>query len=384
MSVEDMIRTVIAEIPPKDEADIAVSIDRWVKAADESTEDPDYLPLAVSGWRRDGSNPEPGNKNWLYPRVEQLDDPRKMLHVQLLSARHTAVFPGDAITIVAPTFGNSFLLTALGLDQMVSETGDIYLAGRPAKDEVERLCVPDDLAQAGLFPKVIDCLRYYKSVLPSHVKIGLYYLMSPYDLAYLLRGVELLTDFYDDPDSIHRVLRLTTDLFLRATQLLKAEAGEPDDHFRYGERVYKGGGLLCEDACIIASPGQHREFGIPYTIEALDALNGGCVHFCGDGRHIVDNYLAIPNMHGILFGQLDLNGSREAMVERFVRARRTINLPMQQETGESIEACFRRILSSADRKKGIHLGAGAAADDRPRGESLLRIWHDVQDDIFHC
>jgi len=383
MSMEDRIRTAIADIPPRDEAEVAVSVDRWVKAADENTEEPDYLPLAVSGWRRDGNNPEPGNKNWPYPRTEQLDDPRKMLHVELLKARNAAVFPGDAIPIVSPTFGNSFLLTALGLEQMVIETGDIYLTERPSKDEVEQLRVPDDLAQAGLFPKVIDCLRYYRSVLPAHVKIGLYYLMSPYDLAYLIRGVELLTDMYDDPDRVHRVLQLTTDLFLRATKLLKAEIAEPDDHFLYMDRAYKGGGLLCEDACILLSPEQHREFGVPYTIEALDVLNGGCVHFCGDGRHIVDNYLAIPNMHGILFGQLGLNGSHKAMVERFVEGRRTINLPMKQEDGESIEQCFRRILSLADRKKGIHLSAGANADDRQRGESLLSTWHAVQDERFH-
>jgi len=73
MSVSSKIQEAIADIPPRDEASIAVSVDRWVKAADENTEDPDYLPLAVSGWRRDGSSPEPGNKNWLYPRTEQLD-----------------------------------------------------------------------------------------------------------------------------------------------------------------------------------------------------------------------------------------------------------------------------------------------------------------------
>ncbi len=382
--MESKIQEAIANIPPRDEADIAISIDRWVKAADENTEDPDYLPLAVAGWRRDGGNPRPGDMNWPYPRAEQLDDPRKMLHVELLKARAKAVFPGDAIPIVAPTFGNSFLLTALGLDQMVSETGDIYLAERPSKDAAAHLSVPDDLPQAGLFPKVIDCLRYYKSVLPAHIKIGLYYLMSPYDLAYLIRGAELLTDLYDDPDSVHRVLRLTTDLFVRATQLLKDEIAEPDDHLLYMDRAYKGGGLLCEDACVLLSPCQHREFSIPYTVEALDALGGGCVHFCGDGRHLVDSYLAIPNMYGILFGQLDLNGSREDMVRRFVKARRTINLPMKQEDGESIEQCFRRILSLTDRKKAIHLSAGAAADDRPRGESLLKIWHDVQDEAFRA
>lgn len=378
MSIDSEIQQVIADIPPRDEADIAVSINRWVGAADGHTENPDYLPLAVVAWGLAGDNPSPGDKNWPHPRVEQLDDPRKMLLGELLKARRTAVFPTDAIPIVAPTFGNSFLLTALGLNQKISETGDVYLAERPSKEEVERLCVPDDLAQAGLFPKVIDCLRYYKSALPPHIKIGLYYMMSPYDLAYLLRGVELLTDLYDDPESVHRVLRLTTGLFVKATKLLKAEISEPDDHFLYMDRAYKGGGLLCEDACILLSPAQHREFSVPYTVEALDALGGGCIHFCGDGRHIVDNYLAIPNMYGILFGQLHLNGSREDMIRKFVATRRTINLGMDQREGESVEECFRRILSLTDRKKAIHLTT-AAADNRQRGESLLKTWHNVQD-----
>jgi hypothetical protein len=49
-------------------------------------------------------------------------------------------------------------------------------------------------------------------------------MMSPHDLAHLIRGAELLTDMYDDPDGVHRVLRLTTDLFLKAAPTCRASA----------------------------------------------------------------------------------------------------------------------------------------------------------------
>jgi len=55
---------------------------------------------------------------------------------------------------------------------------------------------------------------------------------------------------------------------------------------------------------------------------------------------------------------------------------------MDQRDGESIEQCFRRILSLTDRKKAIHLTAGAAVEDRQLGESFLSTWQAMQDGVF--
>jgi hypothetical protein len=183
---------------------------------------------------------------------------------------------------------------------------------------------------------------------------------------------------------------------VQATQLLKREAGEPADFHRYASATAVGGALSCEDCCVMLSGDLHREFAIPYTRQTLDALGGGWVHFCGDGRRLLDDYLAIPSLHGIFFGQLHLNGPMHETALKLISHGKALNyipgggytpsarpgFAPARAKAESWPDFFRRVLEPFDRKKGIYLTAFAFTDDAKTGESLLRLWHEAQDARF--
>jgi hypothetical protein len=257
----------------------------------------------------------------------------------------------------------------------------VWPARHLSRNGTKRLEPPQDLAKAGLMPVVIRFIRHAKSVLPEHIPVGLFFMMSPYDLAYLIRGDEMMIDMYEAPEVVHHLMSLCTDLFIRATKLFKMEVGEPDDFYRYGSRTFAGGGHLCEDCCVMLTPELHREFSIPYTRQALDALGGGYVHFCGDGRHIIDGYLEVPNLYGIEYGQLHLNGPVEQTVRKFMARGKALNPPGKQ-SHESWSDYFARIIGLLDRRKYFWAAASAFTDEKEIGETLLEKWHEIQDQTF--
>ena len=126
------------------------------------------------------------------------------------------------------------------------------------------------------------------------------------------------------------------------------------------------------------SPELHHEFSIPYTRQALDALGGGWVHFCGDGRHIIDSYLEIPNLYGIEYGQIHLNGPVEHTVRKFIAHGKALNAP-SKESHESWSDYFTRVLGLLDHRKYTWVTAWAFTDEKDTGETLLKKWHEIQD-----
>lgn len=102
-------------------------------------------------------------------------------------------------------------------------------------------------------------------------------------------------------------------------------------------------------------------------------------------------------MHGILYGQLHLNGVPHETALKLIRHGKGLNygvggpdyvLPEppgsapQRAPGEPWPAYFRRILAPFDHRKGIFLAAGAFTDEPGVGESLQQMWHDAQDEVF--
>jgi len=399
MALKHEIRRLIDLLPPRDPAEAMRIHNRWLRLSGLDAPEPDYLPIIVQGFDR--AHPEEYQRDLFgsgtrYPLAEQVEDPEKMLYEQLLRLVPLRRYPGDGTPVVMPFFGNAFLLSALGLETRVE--GDLLEPARSLSlDEVRRLEMLPNWAEAGHIGQAVRFVQYARSILPPHIPVGLCFMMSPYDLAYLVRGSEMMLEGYDAPADLHRLMRLCAELFVQATRLLKREAGEPDGFHRYINATHAGSALSCEDCCVMLSPKLHREFGIPYTRQAFQELGGGWVHFCGDGRRILDDYLAIPDLHGILYGQLHLNGVPHETALKLIRHGKGLNygvggpdyvLPEppgsapQRAPGEPWPAYFRRILAPFSRRKGIFVGAGAFTDEPGVGESLQRMWHDAQDETF--
>ena len=343
-----------------------------------AAEEPDYLPIAVCG---NGRQMLDGIPDWYFPLAEQVEDPEKMLYMELVRVVGLTRFPGDQTLCVAPRHGNSFLLTVLGLDVHIVDN-TCWPARDLSWEEAGELELPSDLTSGSgnLLGRAVEFVQLARSVLPSHVPAASFFLMSPYDLANLIVGGKaLLMGMYDRPDDVHRLLGLCCDLFIVATLLLKKETVEPREFFRYSHLTLAGGGMLCEDCPIMISPERHREFCIPYTRRALDAIGGGWVHWCGDGHHLIDAYLEIPDLYGFQFGQLELDGDWRDTVAKIAAAGKATNLvlPAQRQRETWPQHC-RTLLGPLPRRKyGFTL-----VYPGPDGETSMTEWRRAQDEVL--
>ncbi|MBT3378180.1 MAG: hypothetical protein HN742_27155 [Lentisphaerae bacterium] len=353
---------------------------RWLGVSNGRGTQADYLPITIRA--NDPSDPYCSanlHSHVRYSLAEQIDSPENMLAEWLPRLRSWIQFPSDVYPGLAPRFGNAFLLSAFGLGVRIMDD-TLHAERLLSRDEARNLVLPDDFAERGMVKRAAEYTRYCRSVLPEEIHTGLFFMMSPFDLAYLIRGQDLLMDMYDDPALVHQLMGECTKLFVEVTQLYKGLAGEPDDWYWYGNNVMAGGGQLCEDCCVMVSPECHAEFSIPYTKRAFDALGGGWVHFCGDGRQIVDNYLAMPGMHGILYGQMHLNGDRNGLLKQFEDAGKGLNYAVARKPGESWLDYFRRFLAPVSRKAGVWMHVGLSPNEWAVGPQLMELWHQAQDE----
>ena len=384
MKLQQEIDEYIKTIQPVSRDELQASRKRWLKLSNGNAQDePDYLPIIVNSidpaCAQEKINPFQNHHR--SSLLEQLENPEKMLYEQLASVKKACRFPSDGIPSVSIRHGNAFLGEAFEVPmRIVADT--TYTQRYLTVEEIERIDLPDDLTEIPIIKNVVEFLRYCQSVLPEHVSPALYFMMSPYDLAFMLRGEQLILDMYDNPHAVHLLMRKTTDLFVRATRLFKKVIDESYDGYLFTNSLFSGGGHLCEDSCILLSPELHEQFSLPYTIEALDELNGGWVHFCGDGRQLLGSYLALPNMFGINYGQMGLNGPRDGTLKRFMQKGKACNFALAKEKNEAYPAYFRRILSHVDRRKFFYLQTGASAEDRETGQGLRRLWQDLQDELI--
>ena len=376
MSLRDDVRRMIEAIPalpPEEETRRHL---RWL----DLNEEPDYLPLIVKGFDRNNlaewQNLWPGHIR--YTLAEQFDDPDKMLWELLVQMVPLRRFPSDGTLTVMPMYGNAFLLDGLGLPTRIVD--DCLEPAAPlSREQLQDIALLPDWQTRGAIGKARTFIACARELLRPHIHVGLCFMMSPFDLAYLIRGSDIMLDMYEAPKVVHHLMAVCTQLFIKATQLLKQDAGEPDGLTRYFANTWRGGVLLCEDCCVMLSPALHREFSLPYTRQALDAFDGGWIHFCGDGQHLLDAYLALPNLHGIQYGQLDLNGPVDQTVACIAGVGKALNCMIPRAEGETWPEFFSRILKPLPAQRSLYAAANVFCDQPEVGQGLLDAWHAAQD-----
>ena len=123
--------------------------------------------------------------------------------------------------------------------------------------------------------------------------------MAPLDLANALRGNDLFMDFYDCPEEVHRLL----DFCTRACRFyIDAQRRVlPDFHGGVisGCYVWMPGdsfGHLSEDASVLCSAAQYREFGRPYTARLVEPFNHAFMHLHTAGARTFRDITSIEHL----------------------------------------------------------------------------------------
>ena len=156
--------------------------------------------------------------------------------------------------------------------------------------------------------RAIEYLHYFQQSLPSWIHVYLPDTQGPFDIAHAVLGQEIFLAIYDDPDLVHHLLQLCTELYIEVTKKLKKAIHEPMNRCYHGHALVRGiymnngGTRVSEDSATLLSPEHIDEFVIPYDQQALEAFDGGFIHYCGKHDYLLEAYLKMKEVRAINLG----------------------------------------------------------------------------------
>jgi len=256
-----------------------------------------------------------------YPHREIFDDPEKMLYNELVHAFDTSIALhselGDDLPLtVRANFGT--VLVASMFDAPVEQTDDnppwiLHPAGRGFP--LERIADTDPFdVTRGWIPRAVETMQAYHGLLDAYpalketIRIVLPDLQGPFDNLELVRGSEVFLDLVAAPEAVDRAMRTLATAQIGLAKHFRSWTTEPEDGYCHQHAVMlKGNILLRNDCCILVSPEMYREQIAPHDERVLCELGGGGIHSCGEVEHLVHEWLRLPSIRSLDFGEPERN-----------------------------------------------------------------------------
>lgn len=293
---------------------------------------------------------------------EQSHDPVKMLKSSLDAAKMHLEVGDDFLPNLRIEFGTGQVAHAFGCGLYEPEDSPCCAEGHVlhSSEEVESLELPS--LTAGLFGKLEEYTAYYKENAPEFLPIILPDLQGPFNNAHLVRGNDILFDFYDDPEAVDLLLSKMTDYQIALTHRLRKLNGAPDGVFYDWGCLWKGALRICNCSLHMISTEFYTDFIQKYDQKLLDEFGGGRIHYCGthdDG--LFDSFFRMPRMHGV-----DYDGAYHDFWDLAQRTPADIPL-LQYMTPDQVER-----LLSGDWPKKNNVIVQVSAPSMEEGKVLLR------------
>ena len=324
--------------------------ERYVRAL--SWQEVDHPPLVVMPAFGAGiALPKPYDGFKRYTYSETFDSPCAMLVNMLLDR----VVPGillkdDSPLSVRNNHGTIQIASILGGKWQLYEDNFPWVAPLGSMEALEKVAnstgpVPDD---AGILPRSFETLRFYQAKLAQHppcaeaIQISLPDLQGPIDTAEQLWGSEIYYSLTDAPDLLHRLLTRIVDVTLDVSARFRKFATDrldPAANTQHGH-VIPGRILLRNDSSIMLSPKAYAEFVRPHDARLLREIGTGSLHFCGNGQHLIEPMLEIPDLRGLDFGEIHLMDAQ--WIYAACRERKVAVMPYRPSREDLISGKARR------------------------------------------
>ncbi len=335
----------------------------------------DYLPLIF--WR-------PQNVRVIgksFNMKEQFYSKEKMLYAHLEEIEDCASCAFDAPLCIRPNFGTIFMPTIFNLKYQVFEDKFPWLTSHLTKEDIMKLKMPD-LENIEIIKRAIEYMVYFKNKLPNWIHVYLPDTQGPFDIAHLVYGDNIFLEIYDDPDFVHYLLDLCTELYIQVSKLLKNVINEPIDQCYHGHAlvrgiyVKKGGVRISEDSATLISPKHIEEFVIPYMKRAFEPFNGGFVHFCGKHNYFLSSLLDLEKVYAINLGNPEMYDFNEVMKKILEHKKCYFGL-WPKYNGEKLIDYIRRMINATEGgKRGLVLLFDESMYPEYTCEQIYGIWRD--------
>ena len=319
-------------------------------------------------------------------------DPGKSLYMQLKDDVLPKVAAGgDSVPAVRANLGVINCMTVFGAEYDVPAHTLPAITRYVAKETLREFEVPEDVSGLGTMPRVVEHMEHHRAALAARglgdaVRVIHCDQQGPFDIAAQARGHDIFTDLYDDPAFVHGLMRKCTEVYVAVSRLCKGIDGSPLAGGAGSALWMENGAVrMCGDSDILISAAQHREFVAPYEQDALDAMGGGWLHYCGgmpgfrrrEGLHLHEVYAGIEGLRGLNWTTAgDWLGEMKRL--RALGVVHVGSLPRGE--GETVETYFRRMLEPYESRTGLILDGPWIGPEEADG--AVETWRRVQDELY--
>ena len=260
-------------------------VDRYRKLWNRQMKDQILCKLSV----RDGEIPRDSF-------MRNLPDYKKMYEDYIEIWETTTRMKDDTLPVVGPCFGDGIFGGFLGgkvtyesetawVDHFLKNYDDISSFKYDPNNEYVQL--------------MKDAFLYYQKQAKENLAVAAPLIANPGDLAYTIRGSDLLTDFYDRPEEVHALMDVLTTFCTECKEDFWKLGGEYEEGVFYswmnwwitGKAVSLTGDVFC-----LCSDEVFRDFGLPYYQRMADHFGSGWYHMHNLGMHLLPEIVKLKNL----------------------------------------------------------------------------------------
>ncbi|NMB95861.1 MAG: hypothetical protein GYA02_04505 [Clostridiaceae bacterium] len=241
------------------------------------------------------NTPIEGQRPW----EERLADPMVMLKEELDAIRPHLEIEDDRVPTVRVQFGTAQVAAAFGCEMFIPPNNLPAAGSHVIKESRDVYKLEKPSLEAGWYAKLKQYTEVFLENLPEGVHIQHPDIQSPFNNAHLIRGNDILYDFYDDPDAVDVLLDKITDYMIELTFYLKNMiSGDKEWFFDWGA-LWKGTARISNCTVHLISPEQYKKHVLPRDMRFIHAIGGGRMHYCGTYGKVIDEFFKNTEVTGL-------------------------------------------------------------------------------------
>jgi len=250
--------------------------------------------------------------------AEAFYDPAKMMFNQLLDRVVLGLELGDDSPLaIRNDHGIIQVGSLLGGKWKLTEDNYPWMEHIESREELERIVESSEnleLQTSGMVQTSIQTLQFYTETLAEYpvckkaIQISMPDLQGPMDTAHLLWGNDVFLAFREDSEFLSALLSRVVDAMLALVSKYRPYTVDHLDPIANCQHTYMIPGrlLIRDDTSIMVSPEMYTETIRPHDARLLRKIGKGSIHFCGNGEHLIEPMLEIPDLIGLDLSQPEL------------------------------------------------------------------------------
>jgi uroporphyrinogen-III decarboxylase len=251
---------------------------------------------------------------------EMMKNPETMLHAQLESLKMSRWIGDDIVMGVRAEFGTPTVANAFGCDLFYPVNNLPCCRNHILRTPKDVLNVKKPSINCETYSKVRAWTEAYKKMLPEGYHIMMSDIQGPFNNAHVIRGTDIFTDMYDDPEVFDRLMDVVTDATIEYAKAQREWIGAEDGwQYDWGAK-WKGNARISNCSLHMIGKELYEKQVRKYDVRFLEQLGGGRMHYCGTPKGIVETLAVMPGMTGVDYDSLflDMQELMEAVPKNIV------------------------------------------------------------------